>query len=250
MQYSLMAFQCTDLGDDANPDWYFVGDLSLKCYSQGHMRLATYFAIPSLVFWGLGIPLIAFLLLRLRRFELHTTETQSRYGFLYEGYNLKYYFWEFVIIYRKILLICASVFLGRNGVRFQALCVLFIGGLNYLFQKWFEPYEDEILNEMEKRSLIVSTITVYIGLYYLTNLLSVPVKLCLLLVVFIALAYFYLYFLKEFIIAKGKSLLSVKFIDKYFGHVLRRFLAWAKPKKRRASSQTVEKIEVKKILPE
>eukprot|EP01017_Pseudomicrothorax_dubius_P028706 TRINITY_DN3428_c0_g1_i1.p1 TRINITY_DN3428_c0_g1~~TRINITY_DN3428_c0_g1_i1.p1 ORF type:complete len:134 (-),score=6.86 TRINITY_DN3428_c0_g1_i1:95-496(-) len=121
-----------------------------------------------------------------------------------------------------MFLIITSVFLGLQGVRFQALSVLFIGGLNYLLQKWWEPYEDNILNEMEKRGLIVSTITIYLGLYLLTGQLSSGVRIVLLVINFIALAYFYVYFAKEFAIAKARELKSIKLVKKYFGRLLDR----------------------------
>ena len=43
-------------------------------------------------------------------------EVKMRFGFLYYGYNLrKAYYWEFVIIYRKIVLIFIQVVLVQYG---------------------------------------------------------------------------------------------------------------------------------------
>jgi len=42
-------------------------------------------------------------------------ETKQKFGFLYNGYKKEYFFWEIVIMYRKILIIFISVFLYSEG---------------------------------------------------------------------------------------------------------------------------------------
>ena len=54
-----------------------------------------------------------------------------------------------------------------NSFYLKALFVLGISSFNYLAQKFFEPYEDDVLNEMEERSLVSSTFTLYCALLYL-----------------------------------------------------------------------------------
>lgn len=44
-----------------------------------------------------------------------------------------------------------------------------VGGMNYLFQIWADPYDEDFLNEIEKRSLFCSTFTLYCALYYLQS---------------------------------------------------------------------------------
>ena len=52
----------------------------------------------------------------------------------------------------------------------KALFVLWISSFNYLGQKFFEPYENDVLNEMEERSLVSSTFTLYCALLYLEGM--------------------------------------------------------------------------------
>ena len=47
-----------------------------------------------------------------------------------------------------------------------------ISSINYLAQVKFQPYDDDVLNEMEKRSLIASSVTLYCALFFLTSLLK------------------------------------------------------------------------------
>lgn len=39
-------------------------------------------------------------------------EVKEKYGFLYNGYRKRYYFWEVIIMYRKIMVIVIAVFIA------------------------------------------------------------------------------------------------------------------------------------------
>ena len=64
---------------------------------------------------GIGIPLFAFILLTKERRTLDSVQTKEKYGFLYRGYKRSFYYWEIVIIYRKVILIFIAVFLKEAG---------------------------------------------------------------------------------------------------------------------------------------
>ena len=92
-------------------------DLQIVCYQGMHKTIASYIAGPALIFWGksiwtsfnpmlgLGIPTFGFAIIYKMRFDLNLKSVKDKYGFLYRGYKEKAYFWESVIIYRKICLI-------------------------------------------------------------------------------------------------------------------------------------------------
>jgi len=55
---------------------------------------------------GLGIPLFALVILCRKSKELNLLETKAKFGFLYNGYRSpQAYFWEIVIMTRKIVII-------------------------------------------------------------------------------------------------------------------------------------------------
>ena len=80
------------------------------------MMWTLFVALPGIIFWGLGIPLFGMFLLFLDRKNLHKLEIKQKYGFLFNGYQKNYYYWEGVIIFRKIALIFISVFLDSFGL--------------------------------------------------------------------------------------------------------------------------------------
>ena len=91
-------------------------DLEIKCYKGTHGIWAFGIALPALIAWGMGIPLFAFFLMHQKRKTLETVETRRKLGFLFSGYNIKFYFWEIVIMFRKIIMIFIEFFLIQYGV--------------------------------------------------------------------------------------------------------------------------------------
>jgi hypothetical protein len=53
--------------------------------------------------WGLGIPAIIYGLMEKLKNGLDTQKAKIRYGFLYKGYKKDNFYWEIVIMYRKII---------------------------------------------------------------------------------------------------------------------------------------------------
>jgi len=74
---------------------------------------------------------------------------------------------------------------------------------------------------MERRSLVASAITIYCGLFYLSDDLGTAIKMVFFAALLIANLYFFLYFTVEFIKAKSEELLKIKIVERLFGRCLR-----------------------------
>jgi len=72
---------------------YLDGNLAVQCWQSEHLKWAFMIGLPSLVFWGLGIPFVAFYVLRNRSDQLDDENMKAKFGFLYEGYKVKAYYW-------------------------------------------------------------------------------------------------------------------------------------------------------------
>ena len=165
VQYMFNNFNCMDIDDEQR----MVNDLNVICWKSEHVSYSLFVALPSLVIWGFGIPLIAWLILARNKNELGNLYTREKYGFLYNGYKKKYYFWEIVNMYRKTSIIFISVFLGIAGVITQAFVVFLVLIIFLYLNVKIKPYAFEDLNDMETFSILTSMITVYCGLYYLSD---------------------------------------------------------------------------------
>jgi len=75
-------------------------------------------ALPALIVWGIGLPAVAILILmrQYNRDNLNSVTTKSIFGFLYNGYRYPKYYWEIVILYRKVLLVFVLVFLSLVSI--------------------------------------------------------------------------------------------------------------------------------------
>ncbi|CDW85156.1 UNKNOWN [Stylonychia lemnae] len=165
VQYSFSNFICRDIDGESR----IQDDLEILCWNTQHKFYSYYVAIPSIIVWGLGIPFFALIILERINKQLDKIQIRQKYGFLYRGYKIDYYYWEIVIMYRKILIILIAVFVSNFGVIAQSLFMLFVllGFLMVNLQK--EPFQIKELNDLESLSLITSMITIYCGLFFILN---------------------------------------------------------------------------------
>jgi len=101
-------------------------DLEIVCYQGQHFFWSMAVALPSLIVWGLGIPAFGFMLLFKERKRLNSVQARQKFGFLFRGYKQRFYYWEIVIMYRKVALIFIQVFLVQYGSITQALVVFLL----------------------------------------------------------------------------------------------------------------------------
>lgn len=80
-------------------------DLEIKCYEGPHKFWSNTLAIPGMLIWGFGIPIFGLILLIMEREKIDSLEVRQRLGFLFRGYKLRFYYWEIVIMFRKIIII-------------------------------------------------------------------------------------------------------------------------------------------------
>lgn len=92
-----------------------------------------------------------------------------KYGFLFNGYKLETFFWEVIVLYRKISIVMVSVFFSVVSPEAQVLVVILIIVVSLLLQIRFKPFYSDVLNKMELYSLQVAVTTMYGGMFYVTG---------------------------------------------------------------------------------
>ena len=102
------------------------------------------------------------------------------------------FFWEIVIIYRKVAIICVLVFMINYSKLIQALSAFAILMATVYFQYDFKPYVENHLNFLEIEAIFIATITIYCGLYYLTNQIGNYFQVFLFCIILIGNFYFFL----------------------------------------------------------
>jgi hypothetical protein len=182
-------FNCKEL--DNNVSW-LSSNLTIRCWDAEHRRYAMGVALPGILLWGLAVPLLALVRLCMKRRTLDMLETRIHFGFLYNGYRPQRFYWEFIILYRKILIITIAVFIFNVSVAIQALSAMLVLVLAVIFQMRENPYVTTVLNTLEQRAIIVAAITVYCGMWFMTGDLGETAKVIMLVVIVTANAYFLL----------------------------------------------------------
>jgi glucose-6-phosphate-specific signal transduction histidine kinase len=124
--------------------------------------------LPIIIVWGILIPTISFIFLTRHKRSMNTLKTKLKFGLIYFGFIDKKYYWEFIILFRKLVLITLSVFVGNYSRNAQALMILATLIVFLYIQLKCKPYATNELNSLETYYILVSAVTVYAGLYHLT----------------------------------------------------------------------------------
>jgi len=170
VSYSSMArsglgiYNCTTFPGERSSR--LVNALDYLCFEGEHLRWVLYVGIPFNAIVLIGIPLSGwFVLYRKRKVLVDDYNVVEKYGFLFSGYKLKYWYWEIIILIRKLLLASMTVFMTSTTSTYtQGLAALMIMFASLAIHLFFIPYEDSMLNNLETIGLACSIFTIYFGL--------------------------------------------------------------------------------------
>ena len=176
---------------ELEPGQFWMNDyLNIPCWDYAHYRYVFIVVLPSIASWGVGVPMLCLLVLYRNRNRLSLLELKLRLGFVYNGYEYSKYYWEFVILYRKILIITVAVFLTNISTSIQALTVMMLLIAAFSLQIKHKPFAIAEMNDLEVRGILVSAVTIYCGLYYMTNDLDQISQVIMFVIVLVVNAYF------------------------------------------------------------
>ena len=190
-------------------DSYLKENTAIRCWDSTHKKYSLTVAVPGIIVWAIGFPLILLLLMTKHRKRLHLDKYRVIFGFLFNGYKPSKYFWEFIIMYRKIILITIAVFMASQAIILQALTVVIALIASLYMQYSSKPYSSNQLNHMETEALFTATITIYCGLYYISNSINDVIKMVLFIVIVLGNSYFLIYWVYYMLQALIDMLLKV-----------------------------------------
>lgn len=163
-QFMVNMFRCSEYDHDVR----LQRELEVICWEHMHQTLAFAVALPCGLVWGLGIPATIYSLMAKEQDGVGTEAVQIMYGFLYNGYKTDNYYWEIVIMYRKICCLCVAMLLNGFGVIVQALVLVIILVVFFQLNNALRPFCNRSLNECEDLSLLTQLLTMYCGLFFLS----------------------------------------------------------------------------------
>jgi len=127
---------------------------ALDCNSDAyHERVRLVYVVLSL--WVLAMPilLLYFLVYLHRHGRLKDGSTISRWGALYRSFSDRFYWYEVLLLVRRIVVVSASVlWISEPALRSGSLNTVFL--VLILFQIRFRPYASDAANAWETMSLV------------------------------------------------------------------------------------------------
>jgi hypothetical protein len=180
--------------------------MSIECSptAGGLFPYATVLTTPALVLllgYGIGIPIGIALGYRLLLDRLGMPElTKLIFMFLCGGYKDHLYFWQSLIMLRKLFLVMAGLFIQNDDLLLNYVAVWVMTAF-LLLQLWVQPALQDLHNFIETVSLSVITVTLNLGLLYFWPGLSEFGKTLLTLVLLVATFFSFVVFLRFLAVA-------------------------------------------------
>ncbi|CAD8187831.1 unnamed protein product [Paramecium pentaurelia] len=152
-------------------DIYWIqGNVSYRYDTSTHVKWLITFVLPSALMLGLIIPTYLFLNLYKIRSKLDDENNRKNWGYLYNEYQPKAYFWEIVKVYQKSFIITFLTFY-EDLIIIKAALVFIIVFIYSGLTKKYRPYKLPFLNQIDDISTLVCGTSIVLGMtLYSANL--------------------------------------------------------------------------------
>eukprot|EP00198_Chlamydomonas_reinhardtii_P010737 XP_001700074.1 predicted protein [Chlamydomonas reinhardtii] len=145
---------------------FWAEDYDLECFKGVHNFLAMALALPLVVVFSLGVPAASALFLWYNRDRLENDPAfAAKYGFVFGEYRPQYFYWESIIMLRKLVMVVVIVYVGYIGVGVQVLVALGVLMLATVMQLLCRPFREPAMNDLERLSLYSTCSTLYLSLF-------------------------------------------------------------------------------------
>ncbi|KAJ6226090.1 g protein-coupled receptor-related [Anaeramoeba flamelloides] len=164
----LQMFQCTK-GESSEGDvQYFLTENSeVLCYDSSWYKL-----LPWVIFFGIiyiiGIPALLLYMLNYYAKNVEDKLFDARLGLLCARYSKEWYYWELVIMTRKLIFIIFECFLNYNPFLQTGLCSLLLL-ISLLLQLYTQPFLAKRHNTLEFTLLIISQVILLSGMIFVSE---------------------------------------------------------------------------------
>ncbi|KAI8472522.1 MAG: hypothetical protein J3K34DRAFT_519707 [Monoraphidium minutum] len=139
---------------------YWDQDTHYVCMEGPHLWLFGLGVVWVLGFC-IGFPAAMAVVLFRNRKRLEEFMVDMRYGFFYDSYDAKYFFWESIVLVEKLLMVVAITLLQRYNATVQVLVALIIISLATVLQITFRPSGCNMLHTLQRASLYVLQATLF-----------------------------------------------------------------------------------------
>ena len=154
--------------------YYLERDLEEECYVPGgrHETMLWVLAIPALLVYAVGMPLVSFSVLWKARGKLNTNKYRFRLGLLYSGYRKDRWWWECMVAVRKVFIISLASFGFNESIQVHVVLGLLL--ILLIFHYTFLPFDvstidGQILHRVERNSLVALIVMLWSGVVFIMS---------------------------------------------------------------------------------
>ncbi len=146
------------------PAGYWESDMRHACFASWHLLLTLALALPALLLFSVGIPLVICVVLLLKRHQLESVSCKQQLGYAYRSYRLNRW-WEGPLFQFKLMGLLLVIVNGRPlGVYLPLLMVLCLLCFEYLYQQVLRPYRTCDLQRVQMATVLLLIVSVVAGL--------------------------------------------------------------------------------------
>lgn len=204
---TLSMFGCVDLGDGQTSKRVLFIDFRVDCDSEYHKMWIKKLASPILIFFLFCYPLYVIInIMKGLKDNENKPLFKFKFGYFFYAYQRKYFFWDFIILLRKLFLIFVNSFFFSRITEtipiYPIVLVLFMMIVAYILQVNLKPWQWKdfyMINDMEELSLIISNFSIVIAIFFLSypNLDKI-VFVFLMIFMFLLNASFFIFWVKHY----------------------------------------------------
>ncbi|KAL4477077.1 hypothetical protein ABPG72_015390 [Tetrahymena utriculariae] len=147
---------------------YIQADISYECYTRQHIKYIFLICFPGFVIWAFVIPI--YILRKMIKYQnqLDYSHVRMRFGFLYQDYKRKHFYWEFVRSYMKVLIVCVYSFYGdpyTNKLVFALIiCILYL-----VLLKKQRPFQMHYFQDLDNASMLTIIVLILMNIFLYSN---------------------------------------------------------------------------------
>jgi hypothetical protein len=138
---------------------YLTRSLADEAFTRIHYVAMT-FSVVWVIGFTVGMPAVGFgvLIWMNRTGRQNDPRWRTAFGFLSDGYKTKYYWWEGVVLLRKLVLLLLAIVWGNDSF-LQAFAAVFVLSFAMLLQAQFQPYESLAINVLDLAAMAAVYLT-------------------------------------------------------------------------------------------
>eukprot|EP00004_Rigifila_ramosa_P013166 TRINITY_DN289_c0_g1_i4.p1 TRINITY_DN289_c0_g1~~TRINITY_DN289_c0_g1_i4.p1 ORF type:complete len:4683 (+),score=945.47 TRINITY_DN289_c0_g1_i4:1543-14049(+) len=186
---ALQFFNCVKVGDSN----YLIADLSVSCDTDRYNRWVAG-AIVFLVIYCFGGPILLFFKVYRNLDKMDDPFIWARYSYLIDGYKREKFYWELVIMLRKMFIVGVSVFLRYHPSN-QVFAGLWLIVVSLVMHVHHRPFENDLPTRLEMLALSVLFYILMAGSLFSTDDINADFHRFLVVTIFILVISMILFFL-------------------------------------------------------